>query len=178
MDHLVTDKHRVTVNNHLQRDPRLDGWTVDGIGSFSHSTEDWVQMILSIEIQGSLPAALREIYEHAQSCMVYGCYHYSLFTLGSEELFRFNESALRAAISEMGASAAVLKKNYAKLIDWAKDEALIDPDSANRWHAGRQLRNSTSHKSETMLLGPNDALWQLSITKELTEAVFHSCRSR
>ena len=69
----MTDSRQLTVANHLQRDLRLDGWTVNGIGPSSHKTEDWVRLILSIRIHTTLPVALREIYERTQSCMVYGC---------------------------------------------------------------------------------------------------------
>ncbi|SNZ07420.1 hypothetical protein SAMN06265368_0939 [Cohaesibacter gelatinilyticus] len=110
--------------------------------------------------------------------MVYGCYHYPLFTLGKEELFRFGESAFREAIKEAKPPQSLLKKRYADLQTWAHEEGLINDDEARRWNASRQLRNFVSHKDGALLLGPNDALNQLDITKELTESLFINCRAQ
>ena len=174
----MTETHRMTAEGHLQRDPRLDVWSVNGFGPYSHSTEDWVEMILSFKFDISLPPFVESIYARAQSCMVYGCYHYPLFTLGIEELYRYLESALRAAVEEAGASSTVRKYPYAKLIIWAKNEGLIAPEKVSIWDAGRGLRNSTTHKSGPFLLGPNHALQDLKMAKELTEELFRTCRSR
>lgn len=168
----------LTIENHLERDARLNGWTVNGIGPNSHPTDTWIEMILSVTIDIDLPSYLQEMFERAQACMVYGCYHYPLFTLGHEELFRFGESAFREAIKETGASKTVIQKSYANLQKWANKENLIDSVEAERWSASRTLRNASSHKDETLLLGPNDALMQLDTTKELTEALFINCRNR
>lgn len=173
----MPETQQLTVENHLQRDSRLDVLSVAGLGPYTHTTDQWVGMILSIELDTLLPSELREIYSRAQAAMVYGCYHYPLFTLGCEELYRFQESSLRAAVGETGATARVLKMKYAVLVDWAKDAGFMDARMADRWHAGRWLRNSTSHKTKNMLLGPNDALQHLSVTKELTEALFDACRT-
>jgi hypothetical protein len=174
----MTDKLNLTAENHVERDRRLDYWSTDGLGGRSHSTDEWVKIILSIRHQIELPEMLQDMFDRARACMVYGCYHYPLFTLGSEELFRFGESAFREAIKEFGASKTVLEKPYAQLQKWAHDHGLTDDDAAKRWKASRFLRNTTSHKDSTLLLGPNDALDQLYITVELTEALFEACRSR
>lgn len=173
----MPETQQLTVENHHQRDKLLDAWSVMGLGLQFDMTHQWVGMILSFELDTSLPSELREIYSRAQATMVYGCYHYPLFTLGCEELYRFQESSLRAAVGEAGATAHVLKMKYAVLLNWAKDAGFMDATMADRWHAGRQLRNSTSHKTKNMLLGPNDALRHLSVSKELTEALFDACRT-
>jgi hypothetical protein len=72
----------------------------------------------------------------------------------------------------------MLDSVYAQLQKWAHDHGLTDDAAAKRWKASRFLRNTTSHKDSTLLLGPNDALNQLYITVELTEALFEACRSR
>ena len=169
---------KLTTENHLERDARLNGWTVNGIGPNSHPTDTWVEMILDIRIDVEIPAYLQEMFERAQACMVYGCYHYPLFTLGHEEMYRFGESAFREAIKETGASKTVNRKSYADLQNWAHTKNLIDSVEAERWSLSRQLRNFVSHKNKKLLLGPNDALMQLDMTKELTEALFINCRSR
>lgn len=168
---------KLTLENHLERDTRLDCWSVHGIGPYSHSTEDWVKMILDVSLEINLPPFLAEMFDRAQASMVYGCYHYPLFTLGMEELFRFSESAFREAIKEAEPPRNLTKKRYVDLQEWASEEGLTDIATASRWNASRQLRNSVSHKDGAFLLGPNDALNQLDITKELVEALFISCRS-
>ncbi|WP_170332312.1 hypothetical protein [Ruegeria arenilitoris] len=166
----------MTVENYLERDSRLDGWSVHGLGAFSHPTDAWVQMFLSIKPSEALPAYLQDMFDRAQGSMVYGCFYYPLFTLGIEELFRFSESALREAVKETGALKSVQKMKYAPLIDWAHDNDLLTDSMHGRWHAGRSLRNSTSHKDSSLLLGPNDAAGLLSTTAELTDTLFRVVR--
>lgn len=168
----------LTLENHLKRDTRLNNWSVYGLGGQSHPIEEWVKCILDVTLQVDLPPYLQEMFDRAQASMVYGCYHYPLFTLGIEELFRFGESAFLEAIKEAAPNKSFKKKNYAALQKWALDDGLINDATAKRWDASRHLRNSGSHKRNTMLLGPNDAINNLFVTKELTEALFASCRSR
>jgi hypothetical protein len=111
----MTDTTRLTVQNHLDRDPRLEGWNPLGIG-LTYRTDKWVELILSYSLTEMVPDYLEQMFERAQGCAVYGCYHYPLFTLAVEELFRLKESALREAVRETGASKTVLKKSYADLI--------------------------------------------------------------
>lgn len=173
----MPETERLTLENHLERDSRLDVWSVVGLGPQTHTTDQWVRMILSFELDASLPSELREIYSRAQATMVYGCYHYPLFTSGCEELHRFQESVLRAAISETGATSSTLKKKYKDLLDWSLNAGFMDARTLARWHASRDLRNRASHKKKSMLVGRNDALQHLSVTKELAEALFKACRS-
>lgn len=167
----------LTFENYLERDSRLDFWSVHGLGGGSHTTDDWVKMVLSIEFEISLPDYLHEMFKRAQACMVYGCHHYPLFTLGIEELFRFSESALREALKEAGVTGNIEKKPYANLIIYAADNGFLTQAVAKQWDASRSLRNSTSHKKSHLLLGPNDALNHLEMTKHLTEALFLKCRA-
>lgn len=176
MTHIT--KNRLTVETHLDRDPRLDFWTMGGIGPSSHTTENWVQMILNVGLSPTLPEELVEIYSRAQACMVYGCYHYPLFTLGCEELFRFGESSARLAAREIPEIEMSRKTNFFKLISAFRGLELIDEKSEYRWQATRSLRNSSSHKERSMLVGPNDALSALYVSKELTEELFQKIWGR
>lgn len=163
--------------NHMERDPRLDLWSIHGLGARTHPTEEWVNLLLSVKFEVKLPRYLYDMYERAQACIVYGCYHYPLFTLGTEELFRFSESALREAVKEAGASKSVQQKRFRPLIEWAHKNGYLTESAQSRWQASRELRNSTSHKDGPFLVGPNDALMQLSTSVELAEALFLSVRS-
>ncbi|WP_417261441.1 hypothetical protein [Celeribacter sp.] len=172
----MTQKTLLTVNNHLVRDIRLDGWSVNGIGQCSYPTDEWVRMFLEITIDVELPEYLQNMFERAQACIVYGCYNYPLFTLGLEELFRFCESAFREAVKETGISTSKMKR-YVDFQEWALRENVIDEAAAKQWGAARRLRNSVSHKEGELLLGPNDALNQLDTTKRLVEQLFMNCRN-
>ena len=163
--------------NHLERDPRLDGWSAQGLGFLSQTTEDWVRGFLAFEIGYELPAYLRDMFDRARACCVYGCYHYPLLTLGSEELYRFLESALREAAKEVGASKTVQGKSFAQLIEWAGNSGYLSSGEQGRWHAGRSLRNYASHKTRASLAGPNDAMKTLQTAVELVEALFRRIRS-
>ncbi|MCV6621851.1 MAG: hypothetical protein OIF51_08895 [Cellvibrionaceae bacterium] len=168
-------KETITVQNHLERDSRLDCWSTKGIGALTHPTNVWVDMILSVNIEISIPEFLIEVFERAQSCMVYGCYHYPLFTLGIEELFRFGESAFGEAVIKAGAPRKIAKGRYEQQQIWAHAQGIVSDEELKRWTASRALRNSVSHKRSKLLLGPNDALNQLITTKMLVEDLFESC---
>ena len=167
----------LTVDNYMERDTRLDVWSVYGIGSGTHSTKDWVRMFLDIAIDVNLPEYLQGMFDRAKACIVYGCYHYPLFTLGVEELYRFGESAFREAVKETKPSDRILRSRFAALQKWALKQNLLDDESAKRWDALRKLRNSFSHKDSSHLVGPNDALRVLTTTKELTETLYQRCRA-
>ena len=98
---------------------------------------------MSINNQIELPELLENMYEQAQACMVYGCYHYPLFTLAMEELFRFGESSFREAVKEMGVPKKVCNQKNADLQSWAYEEDFIDDARMKQWSALRSLRNST-----------------------------------
>lgn len=172
----VLNNLNLTEDNYLERDSRLENWSVHGLGPYSHTTDTWVKLILSVKLPETLPSYLEEMFNRAQACMVYGCFFYPLFTLGTEELFRFAESALREAAKERKASKTVQSKKYGDLIEWAHKNDLLTESMRGRWHAGRSLRNSTSHKDSNFLVGPNDALGNLSTIAELTDELFQRVR--
>ncbi|MEJ8560145.1 hypothetical protein QTO30_02060 [Yoonia sp. GPGPB17] len=172
----MTDSMILTVQNHLEHDPRLEGWSPLGIG-MTFETDKWVELILSYSLTETVPDYLEQMFERAQGCAVYGCYHYPLFTLAVEELFRLKESALREAVRETRASKTVLKQSYADLLKWAYKENLIDQQRHDQWQAARELRNITSHKGDYLLLGPNDAIGHLQFTVEMTDEIFRACRT-
>lgn len=110
--------------------------------------------------------------------MVYGCYHYPLFTLGIEELFRFGESAFNEAITKAGAPRKIAKGRYEQQQIWAHAQGIVSDEELKRWTASRALRNSVSHKRSKLLLSPIDALNQLMTTKALVEKLFEDCSSK
>ena len=167
----------LTVDNYMERDTRLDVWSVNGIGSGTHSTRKWVRMFLDITIDVELPEYLQGMFDRAKACIVYGCYHYPLFTLGVEELYRFGESAFREAVKETNHSKFNPRSRFVDLQNWAIQQNLLDDEAAERWNALRTLRNSTSHKDSSLVVGPIDALRMLTIIKELTETLYQKCRA-
>ncbi len=164
----------LTLENHLERDHRLNMWSVGGIGADSHKTEDWVELILSISLPDEAPNDLSEIFERARAVIVYGCYHYPLFTLGFEELLRYHESLLKFALGVDGLDKNGRSLNFASLIDKAVKKKLISDHDRESWHAARELRNSTSHNETSILLGPNQALNSLVHAQVRTEALISS----
>ena len=165
------DPTALTLENHLKRDRRLDAWSIHGIGGEDHATEDWVEMILSISLPNEAPENLREIFGRARAVIIYGCYHYPLFTLGFEELLRYHESLLMFVLGTDGFDKNGRPLNFASLIDKAVKLKLISDHERDSWHAGRELRNSTSHKVKSILLGPNDALSALDRARLKTEVL-------
>ncbi|RFB04277.1 hypothetical protein DX908_02640 [Parvularcula marina] len=156
----------------------MDCWSVYGIGAYSHPNEEWVRLVLEVSLSDELPDEILEMFDRARATMVYGCFYYPLFTNGMEEIYRIKEAALKEACREGNASRATIGKGYKSLIDWAHSQGFIADDDLVRWHAGRSLRNAVSHKDKAMLLGPNDALRTLDISKELIEKLFCAVRGK
>lgn len=170
----MTDNQTLTFANHLERDPRMDGWSIYGLGEWSHTTEQWVNFVLSFELPTEIPEELREMFGRIQACMVYGCYHYPLFTMGSEEMYRFLETALKAAVRTAGASNRVLNGTFSDHIDWAARNSVICDEQVCCWRGALALRNRASHKDKNSTLPPNFSLSDLKMAKELTEAIFEA----
>ena len=171
-DHHDNKKLALTLANHLERDRRLDGWSPSGIGSSDYQTSKWVSDILSFSLPKAVPRDLHEIFGRAQAVMVYGCYHYPLFTLGVEELFRYYESLLRHVLGPDGIDKNGQSLHFASLIERAVKKQLISSDDVASWQAGRQLRNSTTHNESVILLGPNDAVNALHRAQHRTETFY------
>tara|TARA_R100000935_G_C2837407_1_gene168937 strand:+ start:3168 stop:3461 length:294 start_codon:yes stop_codon:yes gene_type:complete len=96
--------------------------------------------------------------------------------MGCEELFRFGESAAKLAARECSKIEKPEKLTFYKLIELFYEHELIDDVGKVRWDATRSLRNSSSHKEKSMLVGPVDALNTLDTSKALTEELFRKCR--
>lgn len=162
----------LTRENHLQRDSRLDFWAANRTTGAAMETQEWVGLFLSFSIPINAPDELREIFERAQAVIVYGCYHYPLFTIGCEELLRYHESLLRVALGANGFDKKGHPLNFIGMIDRAVKTGMISAKERESWDAGRVLRNTSSHKVTSNLLGPNEALNALEIAQARTERLF------
>lgn len=168
----MSTKVRLSLENHLERDPRLNVWNRYGLGGFTEATETWVSEILRYEIPSCYPGVMQEQFDRARACIVYGCYYYPLFTLGVEELCRFYETALNEFLSKVGSSKSTMRKSFKEKVTWMENNQHFDEQTADRWRSIVGLRNAASHKSSCTTLPPNLALHQLSIAVELIDDLF------
>lgn len=143
-------------------------------GEETHGTEKWVESILSISLSNKVPTDLCEIFERSQAAIVYGCYHYPLFTLGFEELLRYYESLLKFKLGVDGKNEKGKPLSFADLIKRAVENKLITDTDQLSWDAARKLRNLTTHKNKTILIDPSIALRALEDARRNTEFLISS----
>lgn len=105
--------------------------------------------------------------------LLYGCFFYPLYTLGTEQLFRVVEAAVTAKCEELGAPSKAMNRFETKLA-YLRDEGWIPAGDWIRWDATRHLRNATSHPEDQTIVMPNEAMTMLTETAEQINALFPS----
>ncbi len=164
-------KH-LTVGNWLDRD--LWGSHIISIspsGETSSPTGDgWASMILSFKLSPDVPSEIVELFEVARGALCYGYFFYPLYTLGFEQLHRVADAAVKRKCELDGAPSKI--RSFENRIDWLFTEAEIDEVTQGRLHAGRWLRNSTSHPDRQMIVDQTMAIRDVEVTVELINLIF------
>ncbi len=148
-DHIVRIRNGVTT--------KLDG-------------EDWVTVILESVLSPKVPREVHNLFEVAQGALCYGWFFYPLYTLGSEQLYRVIEAALRHKCAQLHVPRN--KKNFGSMIDWLKKSGILTETRFGQWTAARQLRNMSSHTDRQSLYDPTMAVRGVRLAAELINALF------
>jgi hypothetical protein len=91
-------------------------------GSFVHfdslngiELPDWFTEAKGIMLTNSVPREVRAMFEVCRGAIIYGWYFYPLLTVGTEQLFRLLEFAVRAKLKAMGIASS--KSSFSKAIN-------------------------------------------------------------
>lgn len=161
----------LTPENWRQHDPTSDHIMRTRDGKFEKiSGDEWASWILKPQLVAAVPEDVKNLFEVARGVLCYGHFFYPLYVLGSEQLFRVQEAALRHKCVEMGAPKKV--KTFDAMLSWLRDNGTLSEDSFGRWTAARQLRNAGSHATRQMLFGPPEAVSTAAIAAEMINDLF------
>jgi len=158
---------KLTAENWLHPDPVLAPFASLPLtdGTVRQITpEEWVRRITSRELSPAVPQDIQALFEVAKGAMTYGSLFYPLFTLGTEQLYRVLETAVRQKCQRMQAPKS--KSTYQKQVDWLMDQAVLDRQDEIRWQGARGLRNLASHPEQQTIIMPGQALDTLYFVAE------------
>lgn len=162
---------KLTPKNWRQRD-NVVNYFCQIRGSESHpiSDDQWAESFLEPELSPDVPYDIRNLFEVAQGLQCYGCYFYPLFTLGSEQLYRVLEAALRYKCDQLQAPEGV--NNFERMIEWLHKRGILNKRRYVQWNAARELRNSSTHAIQQSLMDPPGALSGLRTAEDLINELF------
>ncbi len=164
---------KLTAANWRERDPATKHFSRSRAdGSFSDlAEEDWLQSVLTIELSERVPAEVRKLFAVARGTILYGYFFYPLLTLGSEQLYRVHEAALRHKWLQIS-SEGKKDESFNNMLAQFGSRGLLDATQLRQWTAVRQLRNLTSHPNGQSIYLPSWAFQTIEVAADLIEALF------
>lgn len=110
---------------------------------FQITDDQRAEEFLKIELVPSVPIEVRRQFEAARGAMLYGCFFYPLFALGTDQLFRVAESAVthKCSIRNLAKKSARYEIKLQKL----KDSGYLTATEHEEWEYLRKMRNEFSH---------------------------------
>lgn len=119
--------------------------------------EDLQKSVCDIQLIPTVPEGVREVFNAAKRLHIFGYFEYYFFTISQHYAFLALESALRNRYNEVSCK----HKKFIKLYEIIKElvqKGIIPKGEANRYDAGRNLRNFLSHLSNPPILIPTYSL--------------------
>ena len=162
---------KLTPENWCQHDATADHIIQfkDGVTSKLNG-DDWATAILEPELSATVPDDVQGLFEVGQGLLCYGCFFYPLYTLGSEQMYRVLEAAIRHKCSALGSPAST--KNFAGKLRWLGERGVLSEFRLEQWHAARRLRNMSSHADRQSLYDPTMAVTNVTLVAELINELF------
>jgi len=131
---------------------------VDKYGESHEITlEDLQKSVCDIQLIPTVPEGVREVFNAAKRLHIFGYFEYYFFTISQHYAFLALESALRNRYNEVNCK----HKKFIKLYEIIKElvqKGIIPRGEANRYDAGRKIRNFLSHLSNPPILIPTSSL--------------------
>lgn len=163
---------RLTKQNWCEPDPILRHFvTLEIGGTRGISREEWAESFLRPLLDLSVPEEIRHMFEVARGALCYGYYFYPMFALGTEQLYRVSEAAVRHKHTELN-RAQKPTATFQKMLRWLRTQNVLDETQFQRWSAVRDLRNMTTHAREQFILLPGEAGTSLEVATELINSLF------
>jgi hypothetical protein len=133
------------------------------------TSERWAEWFLEPQLDPFVPGEVRTMFNVARGAMLYGCFFYPLYTLGTEQLHRVADAATWHRCRQLGKpfpAAGPKRETFANRVTWLVDQGAVV--NASWWGHGlaspggvRMVRNLTSHSTFQQLDLPGTALTQL-----------------
>lgn len=127
---------------------------------------------LKPKLSDSVPVETRKLFEVARGTMVYGLYFYPLYTVGTEQLFRVAENALRQKCIALGIQFKDGKMYFGNMLNKLIRKSVIAKERNHIWQSLRQLRNIYSHPDSQNIITPAIAVNTLKTTVEQINLLF------
>lgn len=165
---------RLTVENHLQIDSRMNEWSPYGLNLTGgvYPPHQFIEICFRYDLSDQIPVEVRLMYERAKAILSYGIYHYPLITVACDYLYRMMEAAVYHFLVLNHSGPIPKKPTFFKMLKICEEEGYVDPIMLGRWQATRKLRNFASHKKTENINWANSGLTSLGTTKELLEALY------
>jgi Domain of unknown function (DUF4145) len=158
----------LTGTNWLETDPAWEGVIISLSGP--DASTGWVNDLMRVQLDQTIPVAIRKIFEVARGTLVYSLMFYPLLTLGAEQLFRVLEAAVSLRCEALAAPPKL--KTFNNKIEWLAKQRHIPPEQLSRWHAMRKLRNLSSHPTDQSIFSVGMTITILDTVSELVSALF------
>lgn len=174
---MKTGVKKITGDNWLQPDPTLEAFVGVDRSSGSVTTISprmWAELLLRVRLSPQVPEELSFMFEAARGILIYGVFFYPLYALGTAQLYRVGEAAVRIKAAELGARDGM---SFEDILQFLLDAQAISEERSPWWNAIRKLRNMTSHAEIQHIHPPGDAAGTLRRVAESIEELFEdSCQ--
>lgn len=140
------------------------------------SGEDWVQTILAVKVFSDIPAEVFRLFTVAQSAMIYGYFYYPLFTLGTEQLARVGEAAIRhkCMAHYIPVVTPMWERSLSALLRDLSQAHLLTDAEHEWWMSLRSYRNVASHPLDQAVLSPGFPIDLLQTVARAIDRLFET----
>jgi hypothetical protein len=143
-----------------------------------YDAANWVDDVRKISAP-SAPREIRGLFEVARSAIIYGYLCYPLLTLGTEQLYRVLEAAVRLKAKELGWMPAIPNgrhrsdlPSYRQGLKYLKEEGLVAAEEDGWWVSAQWMRNYASHPAMQTIQPPGQALQTLEVVANRISKLF------
>lgn len=158
----------------LKKDPTFDSFVKIVNGKVMPITlDDLQQHITNIRLTQNVPKDVKEIFEISRKLYLFGYFYYRFFTVSQHYAFLALESALRNKHQELLNKD---ERGLKKVIDVLTQRGIIPKKEKFLYDAGRQLRNTLSHLTQTKVFMPSASI--LSTVAEQINKIYEPSRPK
>ena len=146
-----------------------EGDPADPFGYAQYSPKVWIEKISEPTLLPAINREVHSLFEVARSCIIYGYLCYPLLTLGTEQVHRVAETAVRVRAKEVGWKPGEQTygersdlPNFRIAIQHLQKMEVIPLDASRWWEIAVWLRNHASHPTMQTIHLPSTAISTLN----------------
>ena len=133
------------------------------------TNEDWIKFFSHPTLGPKVPEEIAKLLEVARGAMIYGWYFNPLLTLGDDQCWRIQETAVRVRCRQAGIPTyTTFDANIKALIK----NGIISTTDERRLEAVRNLRNEASHPKKQLVFDPGRAQGSLNSVVDFLNGLF------